>query len=98
MSLYLKQLQTEGYYIFIVTGVLPACKADTYFEEHPFEMVKPKPKTKDSSLTSTADNPQQGPSKILLENLQEALALSFSDLDDDQKALEQALKLSLDQK
>ncbi|ESN96489.1 hypothetical protein HELRODRAFT_189266 [Helobdella robusta] len=88
LSLFLKQLQVEGYSIFVLRGELPACEADDILKVNPVVQTV-KPTVNNSTLTSspttlTNDDPE----------LKWVMEESKKMFDDDDEALNHALQLS----
>ena len=102
LSLYLRQLQTEGYSIYIINGDLIQTDADKYLAENPLPawyFVEPPPprRVSRSSPTSAFVNV---PDEVADNDtdFQNALAESYLNvLEDEQRQLSLALELSLQQ-
>uniref|UniRef100_A0A0B6Z235 ubiquitinyl hydrolase 1 n=1 Tax=Arion vulgaris TaxID=1028688 RepID=A0A0B6Z235_9EUPU len=91
LSLFLTQLQQEGYSIFIVTGALPECEADQLLRLMPaVQTVKPKLLTEKEEWSG--GNADDGEDSALTE----ALRASRELVDSGDAALQRALQLSLE--
>lgn len=93
LSLFLTQLQQEGYSIFIITGSLPSCEADQLLRLMPaVQTVKPR-------LLSEIKDKEKQPDPADDEEdlvLREALEASRSMIESDDSALQHALRMSLE--
>ncbi|BFZ07600.1 hypothetical protein BsWGS_10639 [Bradybaena similaris] len=88
LSLFLTQLQQEGYSIFIVTGILPECEADQLLRLVPaVQAIKPRLLTDKEDW----DGANSGDAALT-----EALQASRDLIDNDDAALQRALQLSLE--
>lgn len=83
LSLFLAQLQTDGYSIFVVSGNLPACDADAILKLAPVEVSKVK-----SNVTSR-------PAQDMNSDLEKALAESRKMNEENDESLQRALQESL---
>ncbi|XP_059163682.1 ataxin-3-like [Physella acuta] len=89
LSLFLTQLQQEGYSIFIVTGNLPDCEADQLLRLMPaIQTVKPSLLTEKETETDVVEDDDRA--------LKEALRASKELIDKDDAALQRALQMSLE--
>ncbi|XP_062599167.1 ataxin-3-like [Saccostrea cucullata] len=90
LSLFLTQLQQEGYSIFIVTGRLPECEADDILSLAPaVQLLKPRLINENQSISKSdaqTDDPE----------LQRALMESRCEDEKDDKMLQRALQMSLE--
>lgn len=90
LSLFLTQLQQEGYSIFIVTGRLPECEADDLLNLAPaVQLIKPRLINENQSISKSeaqTDDPE----------LQRALMQSRCEDEKDDKMLQRALQMSLE--
>ncbi|XP_048736411.1 ataxin-3-like [Ostrea edulis] len=90
LSLFLTQLQQEGYSIFIVTGRLPECEADDVLNLAPaVQLIKPRLINENQSI-SKSDTQTDDP------ELQRALMESRCEEEKDDKMLQRALQMSLE--
>ncbi|CAG5127791.1 unnamed protein product [Candidula unifasciata] len=91
LSLFLTQLQQEGYSIFIVTGQLPECEADQLLRLMPaVQTIKPRLLTEKEEWDGANNEDPEDPV------LTEALQASRDLIDSDDTALQRALQLSLE--
>jgi len=98
LSLFLKQLQIDGYSIFIITGTLPDSQADIYLKNNPLpnsyfvDTTSSSKRVKDSQIDETIDADNDA-------NLQVVLEKSYLDsLEDENHQLQMALEMSLENK
>lgn len=90
LSLYLKQLQHEGFSIFIISGTLPENEADQYLR------VNPLPSSYFAQTAATSSQNKQITDDDD-DDLQKALQKSYLDsLKDEQNQIELAMKMSLE--
>ena len=105
LSLFLIQLQREGYSIFIVSGILPNCNADNVLAEQIVvqnekprllsEVNKSKTKSNDGSVDQNLQN--RGFNEREDKELEEVLRMSIeSNAETERRQLEAALALSLE--
>lgn len=105
LSLFLTQLQREGYSIFIVSGILPNSRADSVLAEQIVvqnekprllsEVFKSKNKSNDSSNEQNKQN--RGLTEEEEKELQEVLRMSIeTNAEEERRQLEAALALSLE--
>ncbi|CAG2258030.1 ATXN3 [Mytilus edulis] len=86
LSLFLTQLQQEGYSIFIITGNLPECEADSLLKVIPANQpIKPK-----------LINEKNIKKKVTDSDVKQALEASKQDIDADDKILQETLKKSME--
>ncbi|CAL1536912.1 unnamed protein product [Lymnaea stagnalis] len=92
LSLFLTQLQQEGYCIFIVVGNLPECEADQLLRLMPaVQTVKPRlVNEKDADIDDGAEVDEDDKA------FKEALRVSKELLDSDDTALQRALQMSME--
>lgn len=106
LSLFLTQLQREGYSIFVVSGILPACTADNVLADR-IVVQKEKPRlitevnrTKNPSLGQTSaerNTSNRGLTQDEERELQEVLQMSIeSNAEAERLQLEAALAMSLE--
>uniref|UniRef100_A0A915IGR2 ubiquitinyl hydrolase 1 n=1 Tax=Romanomermis culicivorax TaxID=13658 RepID=A0A915IGR2_ROMCU len=107
LSLFLTQLQSDGYSIFIIKGALPTSTADEIMQTErpvPNQIVKSPASTRDDASTTTSNSDlhfydatsgDHGAGVDFDCALSEALLKSRSDLDSDDASLQQALAQSL---
>ncbi|RWS26234.1 ataxin-3-like isoform X2 [Leptotrombidium deliense] len=89
LLLFLSQLQQEGYSIFVISGILPACKSDDVLS-HTMVTQTEKPKLILKLKKSVIGNPETS------NDLETAIALSLeTKAEDERKQLEAAIALSL---
>ncbi|XP_065351598.1 ataxin-3-like [Cloeon dipterum] len=77
LALYLKQLQQEGYSIFIVLGEFPACKADETLLLNPYV-----PSSSSSSSTNTPRRTARSRSEEEDEELRRVIQMSLEETDE----------------
>ncbi|XP_076036538.1 ataxin-3-like isoform X2 [Oratosquilla oratoria] len=99
LSLFLTQLQHEGYSIFVVTGVLPVCKADEVLRMEPaVQTVKPKllseVKEDDDIRTALAVSLAKAESSSTSTSSKES-KLAATKASSEEEELEAAIRLSL---
>jgi len=93
LSLFLTQLQQEGYSIFIITGDLPGCEAEQLLRLMPaVQTVKPHLLAQDKDSTSGADQEDEDIDGAL----KEALRASKAEVEGGDSALQHALKMSME--
>ncbi|KAJ8308213.1 hypothetical protein KUTeg_013087 [Tegillarca granosa] len=89
LSLFLTQLQQEGYSIFIVRGELPECEADQILRFAPaVQPIKPRLINESQSVKKSEEGPD--------DQLQQALAESRQLEDSEDKMLQKALQMSME--
>ncbi|RWS04393.1 ataxin-3-like protein [Dinothrombium tinctorium] len=91
LSLFLTQLQQEGYAIFIVNGILPSCKSDQILSN-----IKISQPEKPRLVMKIKRNAVETEEKSENKDLETAIALSLeTKAEDERKQLEAAIALSL---
>ena len=102
LSLFLTQLQQEGYAIFIVNGILPSCNADNVLSQNPVvQTQKPQLLTESSKSIQLNPNEVEFTRQVSDENekrqLERVLQMSIeSNYEAEKRQLEAALALSLE--
>jgi ataxin-3 len=92
LSLFLTQLQVEGYFIFVVTGILPPCEADELFSLVPYES---KPTSSKGMIPSSSKSPRTNFKDDDDDELATAIALSLSETNEPPNEAEQLRQLRL---
>ncbi|CAG0888134.1 unnamed protein product [Cyprideis torosa] len=102
LAIFLAQLDSEGYSIFVVTGDLPPCPADDALRVSPAEQrIKPKLISEVSGQRSGKKSASGSPSAVSAEEvdpeLEEALRRSLDDTlrEEHENQLQQAIRMSL---
>ncbi|KAK3597854.1 hypothetical protein CHS0354_029431 [Potamilus streckersoni] len=91
LNMFLTQLQEEGYSIFVVNGELPECEADELLKVIPaVQPIKPR------LITEKAANKMEGTEEGD-EDYQLALAESKHLVENDDRALQKALQMSMEE-
>lgn len=92
LSLFLTQLQSEGYSIFIVIGSLPDCEADSVLRIAP--AVQTSPVRSIRAQSGTRKTPPIDSSDMDL-TMRAALEASRNEIDDEDSSLQRAMEMSL---
>jgi len=92
LSLFLTQLQSEGYSIFIVNGPIPDCEADSVLKISPVLQSTPARSTRPPSDRNKIHSNES--SDMDLATLQ-AIQASRNEIDDEDSSLQRAMEMSL---
>jgi len=92
LSLFLTQLQSEGYSIFIVIGSLPDCEADSVLKIAP--VIQTSPTRSSRPQTNRGKTPPTDSSDMDLA-MRAAMEASRNEIDDDDSSLQRAMEMSL---
>lgn len=92
LALFLTQLQSEGYSIFIVIGPLPDCEADSVLKVAP--VVQTSPARSARPLSNRSKTPPTESSDMDL-SMRAAIEASRNEIDDEDSSLQRAMEMSL---